>query len=256
MMEMNDHIEEKLFQGYLDGELDLDRSLKVEGHLRDCQVCSQDYRKLQALRTAVRTKLPYYYAPPRLRQRLDVMLGQAAKVDKPPVRPLRLWPWMGLGVGASLAFALMIVWTLGTNLLRMPAEKVLAGEVLSSHVRSLMANHLTDVPSSNTHTVKPWFNGRLDFSPTVKDLTEAGYPLVGGRLDYIGNRPAAALVFGRRQHLINLFTWPAQKGKDQTTQAVTQQGYHVIHWTQGGMEYWAVSDLNEKELQDFVRMYQ
>ena len=214
---MNDHIEQKLLHGYLDGEVDLDRNLKVEDHLRDCQFCSHDYRKLLALRQAVRTQLPYYDAPPRLRGRIDAMLGQAAKAKKPPVRPLRLWPWMGLGAGASLAFALMMFWVLGTNLVQTPAEKALAGDVLSSHVRSLMAGHLTDVPSSNSHTVKPWFNGKLDFSPTVKDLAEAGYPLVGGRLDYIGNRPAAALVFGRRQHLINLFTWPAQKGKDHTT---------------------------------------
>ena len=163
---------------------------------------------------------------------------------------------MGLGAGASLAFALVMFWVLGTNLVQTPAEKALAGEVLSSHVRSLMANHLTDVISSDSHTVNPWFNGLLDFSPTVKDLVAAGFPLVGGRLDYISNRPVAALVFSRRQHQINLFTWPANREKDQRVQNLSQQGYHVIHWTQAGMEYWAVSDLNEQELQEFVRLYQ
>ena len=256
MMDTNDHIEKKLLPGYLDGELDLDRSLEIEGHLHKCQVCSRDYRNLQALRSAIRTKLPYYSAPPQLRRRLDSMLGQGARDDKSQVRPFKLWPWMGLGVGASFAFALMIVWILGINLWRTPVESVLVGEVLSSHVRSLMANHLTDVVSSNLHTVKPWFNGRLDFSPSVKDLAAADFPLVGGRLDYIDNRPVAALVFSRRQHLINLFTWPSNREKGQKVQTLGQQGYHVIHWTQAGMEYWAVSDLNEQELQEFVRLYQ
>jgi len=256
MTDINNHIEQKLLHGYLDGELDLDRSLDIEGHLRKCQDCSQDYRNLQALRSAIRTKLPYYPAPARLRKRLDSMLRQAAKGDKPQARSIKLWPWMGMGVGASLVLASMVLWSLGTTLWRAPMENVLVGEVLSSHVRSLMANHLTDVISSDSHTVKPWFNGRLDFSPTVKDLVAAGFPLVGGRLDYIDKHQVAALVFSRRQHLINLFTWPANQEKNQRVQNLTQQGYHVIHWTQAGMEYWAVSDLNEQELQEFVRLYQ
>jgi anti-sigma factor RsiW len=255
-MDMNNHIEQKLLHGYLDGELDPDRSLDIEGHLHECQDCSRDYLNLQALRSAIRTKLPYYPAPARLRKRLDSILEQSAKSKKPQVRFVKSWPWMGLGVGASFAFAMMIVWTLGTTLWRTPVENVLVRDVLTSHVRSLMANHLTDVPSSNMHTVKPWFNGRLDFSPTVKDLAAADFPLVGGRLDYIDNRPVAALVFSRRQHMINLFTWPANQEKDQRVQNITQQGYHVIHWTEAGMEYWAVSDLNEQELQEFVHRYQ
>jgi len=253
---MNDHIEPNLLHGYLDGELDPDRSLVIESHLHKCQDCSQEYRNLQALRSAIRSNVPYYPAPLRLRRQLDSILRAAAKVDKPQARTVKLWPWMGIGVGASLAFALMMVWSLGIFRWQTPVENLLVQEVLSSHVRSLMANHLTDVVSSNLHTVKPWFNGRVDFSPTVKDLTTSGFQLVGGRLDYIDNHPVAALVFRHQQHLINLFTWPAHREKDQRVQSLTQQGYHVIHWTQAGMEYWAVSDLNEQELQEFVRLYQ
>jgi len=127
-------------------------------------------------------------------------------------------------------------------------------EVVSSHIRSLMANHLTDVASTDQHTVKPWFNGKLDFSPPVSDLATSGYPLIGGRLDYLRGRPVAALVYQRRKHLINVFAWPDEGVADAETPPRTQQGYHIIHETHGGMAYWIVSDLNSDELSSFGKL--
>jgi anti-sigma factor RsiW len=129
-------------------------------------------------------------------------------------------------------------------------------EIISGHVRSLMADHLTDVASSDQHTVKPWFNGKLDFSPPVKDLSDHGFPLVGGRLDYLENRPVAALVYRHRKHFINLFIWPSAHGSDIGKKTLASDGYNLIHWEESGMVYWAVSDLNIGELQEFAQLIQ
>jgi anti-sigma factor RsiW len=253
---MNDHIEKTILHGYLDNELDPARSLEIESHLQECQACARNYQNLQILRSVVRNRLPYYRTPMQLRKRVDSMVKENRKEEQPRLQLTKLWPWLGLGFGASVALATLIFLSFVAPLWKVPAENDLVQEVLSSHVRSLMANHLTDVVSTDLHTVKPWFNSKLDFSPTVKDLAQAGFPLVGGRLDYIDKRPVAALVFQHQKHLINLFTWPIYGEKEEKIKNIEKQGYHVLHWSQSGMEYWAISDLNELELQKFVRLYQ
>jgi anti-sigma factor RsiW len=164
--------------------------------------------------------------------------------------------WRWLIPAASFAALVIVAVGLFALLSRPSTSDLVAQEIVSSHVRSLMEKHLTDVPSTEQHTVKPWFDGRLDFSPPVKDLASAGFPLVGGRLDYIGNRPVAALVYQHRQHYINVFVWPSTGASDVSERALVRQGYNLISWTNAGMNYWAVSDLNLAELQEFVQLLQ
>ncbi|MBO0722610.1 MAG: anti-sigma factor [Blastocatellia bacterium] len=257
-----------LLHGYLDGELDIAGSLEMEWHLRGCQACMQSYRNYQALHSEIDSGSFYFKSPADLQKRIRSAVAKEGKAER---MPSRFWSSRWLKPVAVLAILALLAMSL------IPILKIrsvsdfpngqLAQEVLASHVRSLMAmNHLTDVSSSDQHTVKPWFNGRLDFSPPVKDLTEQGFPLVGGRLDYLSNRPVAALIYQRRQHYINLFVWPATSKSGDGSGDVseesseegnaTRHGYHMIHWTSAGMNNWAVSDLNAGELQDFVRYLQ
>ncbi|MGJ7527598.1 anti-sigma factor family protein [Variovorax sp. GB1P17] len=195
------------------------------------------------------------HAPPeglaeRIRQSVR---AEAAAAPQAPTRKQRDW-WKGLawfGTGAATAWGLALV-LLASPL---PPQDALAEAVTGNHVRSLMASHLADVASSDQHTVKPWFAGKLDFSPPVVDLVADGFPLTGGRLDYLDGRTVAALVYRSGPHVINLFYWPAAADAKPAAPAFsTRQGYQLIHWTQGGMQAWAVSDLNAAELQNFASL--
>ena len=243
---------QKLIDGYIDGELDVIRNLEIERHLEECTLCSQGYKDHRVLRNGIKTGGLYFKAPEDLQRRIQLSLRKAAKAETNARAPR--WRWLNLA--APIAAAAIVVLAL-VPLLRTPsADDLLAREVLASHVRSLMANHLSDVASSDRHTVKPWFNGKLDFSPPVQDLTQQGFPLVGGRLDYLNNRPVAALIYHRQKHIINLFVWPSAESKDSGIKKDTRQGYHLLHWARSGMTYWAVSDLEESQLQEFVRLVQ
>jgi anti-sigma factor (TIGR02949 family) len=244
----------RLLHAYLDAELDMADTLEVEQHLQSCPACFDTYTAYQELRTAIKTSGLYFQAPEQLQRRIrsSVLHTQQAAWFS------RVLSRRGLSVAAALLVAmLLILWGIMRFVPVPLAGNAVSQQVLASHVRSLMANHLVDVPSSNKHTVKPWFNGKLDYSPPVVDLTAQGYPLVGGRLDYLDNRPVASVVYKRRNHVINLFIWPATQtvGSGETS-TTTTQGYHLIHWTKAGMTYWAVSDLDLNELQQFVQLVQ
>jgi anti-sigma factor RsiW len=238
-----------LIHPYFDGELDLVKSLEIEAHLNDCQSCRQAFNELRSLHSALSDNALRFEPPAALRNRVrSAVRKESGEID----RSWRLsYRWLlGAAACASLAIVILALFALLNRSSVAPIEQ----EIVSSHVRSLMEKHLTDVPSSDHHTVKPWFNGRLDFSPSVKDLTADGFALVGGRIDYIGNRPVAALVYQRRQHYINLFIWPATGSTAAGRRALVHQGYNLIYWTDSGMNYWAISDLNLAELQQFVEL--
>jgi anti-sigma factor RsiW len=239
-----------LIHGYVDGELDLVRSLELERHMRSCRDCAQAYDAQLDLRAAIGAGSLAYAAPAQLRQRVRSSLRQAGPAGAAPRMP----PWRWLGLAAALLIVAIAAGTLAYTLRAPRVDDRVAEEVLDSHVRSLMANHLTDVASSDQHTVKPWFDGKLDFSPAVVDLKGQGFPLIGGRLDYIDSRPVAALVYQRRLHVINLFIWPAAASAA-APRDMNQQGYQLLYWRQGAMMYWAVSDVSADDLQAFVQLY-
>jgi anti-sigma factor RsiW len=239
----------QLIEAYADGELDLLRTLELERHLEDCAECRARYEQVEALRSAVRTHAPYFAAPEPFEMRIRTQLRPRREAQPKTVRGTGLaWRLSALAAGivGLVVFSAMFI-----NMLRRPAGETVAQQVVSSHIRSLMENHLTDVPSSDQHTVKPWFNGKLDFSPPVKDFKAEGFPLTGGRLDYLDARPVVVLLYRHRQHTINLFVWPSSSS-DSGPQGSTIKGYNLVHWTQSGMTYWAVSDLNRRELNQFV----
>ena len=240
----------ELLQPLVDQELDLAQKLDIETHVRSCVGCAEYLHNLTELRQVVREKAPHYRAPENLARRVQAAVRASAKAE---AGPRFGWAWPAT---ISLASAAAILWAVILIRAQAPQPDLLAQEVVSGHVRSMMANHLVDVPSTDQHTVKPWFNGKLDFSPQVKDLSDDGFRLTGGRLDYLGGRAVAAMVFQRRQHVINLFVWPSSNPEAAGLTALARNGFNLAHWSAGGLEYWAVSDLNAAELQDFARLYQ
>jgi anti-sigma factor (TIGR02949 family) len=237
---------EAQLDAYLDGELAPPDAAELEAHLRACPDCSRLERRRRALSAAVRKHVLRFPAPDTLRARVRTAL----RADLNRTAQHRSY-WPGLAVAASLAVVAVGSWQAA---LRRATGDALADQVLGSHVRSLMPGHLIDVQSSDQHTVKPWFNGKLDFSPPVYDFAGRGFPLIGGRLEYVGGRPVAALVYGRRQHVINVFLWPAERGPTGGRPATTRQGYHLLHWTTPAYTYWVASDLGLPELRDFAAL--
>ena len=233
-----------LLEPYLDGELDAAQQAQVAEHLATCGACAGMHAQLLELRAGIRQHAPYYRAPTGLQDRVRAAVRHAEGNSAGP------WRW--IAIAAALLLSVSAAWNVAMFRSRAAGDRI-AQDVLSSHVRSLMGAHLLDVPSSDRHTVKPWFNGKLDFSPDVRDFAAQGFPLIGGRIDYVGGRPVAALVYQRRQHIIDVFTWPSAAAGGEPEG--TYNGYHVLHWDFAGMAWWAVSDLNTGELRQFETLY-
>jgi len=247
---------DELIHGYLDGELDLARSLEVEQHMRECETCARAFRNLTTLRSSLKDESLYHGAPEKLKKRIQSSLREEAKSAAFP----RSFGWRWLTVGASLAFMLLVgvvAWRLAPRSIRPSGDELLAQEIVSDHVRSLqLPGHLTDVLSSDQHTVKPWFDGKVDFAPPVKDFASQDFRLYGGRLEYLNNRPVATLIYQRRLHYISLFIWPTEPAGSTGEVVIQRKGYNLVHWTGSGMNYWAISDLNSVELREFGRLVQ
>jgi anti-sigma factor RsiW len=242
-----------LLPGYVDGELDLVRNLEIEQHLQDCPACGPVFENQRQIRAALGDSELRFKAPATLRQRIDAQLREAS-----PAPILRRWrPVRWLAVAAAILLAVFGGWSLLQVASRSVGSELVVKELVASHIRSqLLPGHLADVESSNRHKVKPWFDGKVNFAPTVSDFTDQGYHLTGGRLDYLDDKPVAVLVYKRREHVINLFIWKTTRAGDGYLESRTQQGFHLVHWVHGGLSYWAISDLNVAELEDFARLVQ
>ncbi len=239
-----------LIDAYADNELDLVTSLDIERHLADCADCPTIYQNRLTLKAALQSESPYFRPSPALQQKMRRHLP-----FEPNERAWPRWALSGLGALAALLVIFLAGFALRTAALRSEAAPVVQA-VLASHIRSLMVDHLTDVASSDRHTVKPWFDGKIPYAPNVIDLAAQGFPLVGGRLDYVQDSAVAALVYRSDKHTINLFVWPVDTLDETTLGQTSQEGYHLLSWRQGGMVYWAVSDLEVEKLAAFKSLIQ
>jgi anti-sigma factor RsiW len=239
-----------LLHALLDDELDAGHAREVETHLRDCARCGEEFRAHRRMREAIASAAALRFdAPLSLRRRIENALPLA-----PQRATNRRAILKGFAMGTALSTAMAASLVIG--IFRSDEQGRLLGDVVSAHVRSLQGKHLTDVETSDQHTVKPWFNGKLDLAPPVVDLTSQGFTLIGGRLDYLDGQPAAAIVYRRRKHVINLFVASASALGGRAPKLETSQGYNIYQWSARGLDFLAISDINAEELREFVEKFE
>jgi anti-sigma factor RsiW len=249
-----------LIHALIDGELDAGHASDVEAHVATCPGCAGELEAFRAMRDALTGAGLREVAPARLRARIEAalpaaparMAGRLASSLAPRFASWRTF-FSGLTLGTALSAA--VAATIVVAVIRNDPDQRIADEVVSAHVRSLQAGHLTDVLTSDQHTVKPWFNGKLDVAPPVVDLTAQGFTLIGGRLDYIDSEAAASIVYRRRNHVINLFVARHSGAEHGGPRSETVHGFNVRRWTQEGLDFWAVSDINAEELDEFGQKF-
>jgi len=242
----------ELINAYIDQELDLVHSLDIEKHMAECPACTITYKNLGALRLAINTDSLYYHPPADYQKRIQKKVLKKNRAEA--IQSFLSRNLVGVGTFALVASLIILVFI--PALSDFSSDNRLTDEIVSSHIRSLMADHQTDVTTSDRHTVKPWFNGKLDFSPEVQDFADRGYALVGGRLDYLDERAVASLVYRHKRHLINLYIWPSDDAAEVKMKYKFERGYNLINWSKAGMTYWAVSDINSQELEQFAKLLQ
>lgn len=240
----------RVLDAYVDGELDGGATTAVRAHLASCTACAARQQSLGALGDALRGGATYHEPPAGLESRLAQSLRRSLAPEPKPRASRQLWR---LGAPALLVAAALALFVM----FRQPAaDERLTDEVIAAHIRSLQVDHITDVASSDQHTVKPWFQGKLTFAVSAKDHGERGFPLVGGRLDYLDGEPAAALVYQSGKHLVNVFVWPTRQARAAAPQRVERRGYHAYSWVRDGLRHFVVSDLNDVKLQELVQLLQ
>lgn len=241
-------------QAYFDGEVDAVTSADIERHMGQCAECRALHQGLEQLRTALRRDLPYAQTPPALRAQIMQALDDERGSNVPQRRGRTIWRIRPFWVGAASGLGAAAIAATAAFLLIVPLTTPMVDELVGLHVNSLLSTHLIDVVSTDRHTVKPWFAGHTDVSPVVADFEPQGYKLIGGRVDYLEHQRAAVIVYQHGPHVINVFSWAA--GQRSLPDKETRNGYHLVFWKAGNLQYCAVSDTAWDELLGLVRLLQ
>src|ERR1700730_11078306 len=236
---------------YSDNELTAGDAIRVQQHLGDCSECRERLQSRETLTALLGNPELKFEAPETLPGKVESAIR--SPTGSPRMRPARKYsaPWIYIPLALAAAMALLfgLLFLNKSGLFNRLDTHSLVDEVVASHVRSMLATHLLDVPSTDQHTVKPWFDGKLKFAPPVHDFADHGFRLIGGRLDYLDGQEVAALVYPRNKHIINVFVWPAESDVNRSLQSFSRSGYNIIHWNRDGFEWWAVSDVTAADLE-------